>query len=40
MYIAKYWDGLCVFLSVGRIEIDNNTVERTIRPIAPQVCFL
>jgi hypothetical protein len=25
---------LCLFLSDGRIEIDNNTVERTIRPIA------
>jgi len=33
-YIAKYWDGLRLFLSDGRIEIDNNTVERTIRPIA------
>ena len=33
-YIAKYWDGLCLFLSDGRIEIDSNTVERTIRPIA------
>ncbi len=33
-YIAKYWDGLCIFLADGRIEIDNNTVERTIRPIA------
>jgi hypothetical protein len=33
-YIAKYWDGLCVFLTDGRVEIDNNTVERTIRPIA------
>jgi hypothetical protein len=33
-YIAKYWDGLCIFLIDGRIEIDNNTVERTIRPIA------
>jgi hypothetical protein len=32
-YIAKYWDGLCIFLTDGRIEIDNNTVERTIRPI-------
>lgn len=30
-YIAKYWDSLCVFLTDGRIEIDNNTVERTIR---------
>ena len=33
-YIAKYWDGLCLFLDDGRIELDNNTVERTIRPIA------
>ncbi len=33
-YIARYWDGLCLFLTDGRIEIDNNTVERTIRPIA------
>ncbi|MBB4571302.1 hypothetical protein GGE60_005463 [Rhizobium leucaenae] len=33
-YIAKYWEGLCVFLTDGRVEIDNNTVERTIRPIA------
>ncbi|MCV3739331.1 IS66 family transposase [Rhizobium sp. TRM96647] len=33
-YISQYWDGLCVYLTDGRIEIDNNTVERTIRPIA------
>lgn len=33
-YIARYWDGLILFLEDGRIEIDNNTVERTIRPIA------
>ncbi|SHJ41005.1 IS66 C-terminal element, partial [Thalassobacter stenotrophicus DSM 16310] len=33
-YIAKYWDGLCLFLGDGRIELDNNPVERTIRPIA------
>ena len=33
-YIAKYWTGLCLFLTDGRIEMDNNTVERTIRPIA------
>ncbi len=33
-YIAKYWDGLIRFLDDGRIEIDNNPVERTIRPIA------
>jgi transposase len=33
-YIAKYWDGLNLFLTDGRIEIDNNTVERCMRPIA------
>ncbi|WP_073256633.1 IS66 family transposase [Shimia gijangensis] len=33
-YIAKYWDGLCLFLTDGRVELDNNAVERTIRPIA------
>jgi hypothetical protein len=33
-YIAKYWDGLCRFLDDGRIELDSNAVERTIRPIA------
>ncbi|PRX02444.1 UNVERIFIED_ORG: transposase IS66-like protein [Martelella mediterranea] len=32
--IAKYWEGLQLFLTDGRVEIDNNTVERTIRPIA------
>lgn len=33
-YITKYWNGLTLFLTDGRIEMDNNTVERTIRPIA------
>ena len=33
-YIAKYWNGLNLFQTDGRIEIDNNPVERTIRPIA------
>ena len=33
-YIAKYWEGLCRFLDDGRIELDSNAVERTIRPIA------
>jgi transposase len=28
------WDGLCHFVDDGRIEIDSNVVERTIRPIA------
>ena len=33
-YIAKYWHGLILFLTDGRIEMDSNAVERTIRPIA------
>jgi transposase len=33
-YIAKYWNGLNLFLADGRIEIDNNAVERSMRPIA------
>ncbi len=33
-YIAKYWDGLIRFLEDGRIKLDSNPVERTIRPIA------
>ena len=28
------WAGLCLFLEDGRVEIDNNAVERTIRPLA------
>ena len=35
-YIAKYWRGLILFLTDGRIEMDSNAVERTIRPIALQ----
>jgi len=26
-YVAKYWDGLCVYLTGGRVEIDSNSVE-------------
>lgn len=33
-YIAKYREGLGRFVTDGRVEIDSNTVERTIRPIA------
>jgi len=33
-YALKLWSGLAVFLDDGRIEIDSNTVERSIRPIA------
>ena len=35
-YITKYWNGLILFLDDGRIEMDSNAVERTIRPIALQ----
>ncbi|MGB3244957.1 MAG: IS66 family transposase [Sulfitobacter sp.] len=35
-YIAKDWDGLILFLIDGRIEMDSNAVERTIRPISLQ----
>lgn len=35
-YIAKYWGGLILFLTDGRVEMDSNAVERTIRPIALQ----
>lgn len=33
-YIAKYLDGLKVFLADGTVEMDSNIVERSIRPIA------
>ena len=33
-YGLRHWDGLCRFLDDGRIEIDSNTVERSIRGIA------
>lgn len=33
-YGIRHWDGLILFLSDGRIEVDSNTVERAIRPIA------
>jgi len=33
-YALSRWAGLCLFLDDGRVEIDNNTVERAIRPIA------
>jgi transposase len=33
-YIAKYMKGLKAFLTDGTVEMDNNIVERTIRPIA------
>ncbi len=33
-YIAKYMDGLKLFLGDGSVEMDSNIVERAIRPIA------
>ncbi|MFO1036180.1 MAG: IS66 family transposase [Geminicoccaceae bacterium] len=33
-YTLARWDGLTRFLDDGRIELDSNTVERSIRPIA------
>jgi transposase len=33
-YGLSHWDGLTRFLDDGRIEIDSNIVERSIRPIA------
>jgi transposase len=33
-YPLKRWDGLVAFLDDGRIELDNNAVERSMRPIA------
>jgi transposase len=33
-YAISRWMGLCRFVDDGRIEIDNNVVERAIRPLA------
>ena len=33
-YALSRWPALCRFLDDGRVELDNNTVERAIRPIA------
>jgi transposase len=33
-YALSRWDGLTLFIDDGRIELDNNIVERSIRPIA------
>lgn len=32
-YIANHWDGLQAFLTDGRVEMVNNIVENTIRPL-------
>lgn len=33
-YTLGHWDGLTLFLTDGRVEVDSNTVERTMRTIA------
>lgn len=33
-YLLNHWDGLCVFLDDGRVEMDSNPVENLIRPLA------
>ncbi|MGY4503269.1 hypothetical protein ACVWYH_007226 [Bradyrhizobium sp. GM24.11] len=33
-YALSRWEGLTRFIEDGRIELDNNAVERSIRPIA------
>lgn len=32
-YLLNHWDGLCVFLDDGRVEMDSNPVENLIRPL-------
>jgi hypothetical protein len=32
-YIHRHWNGLQIFLTDGRVEMDTNPVENTIRPI-------
>ena len=33
-YALVRWPALCLYLDDGRIELDNNPVERAIRPVA------
>jgi len=33
-YALRHWDGLVRFLDDGRIELDTNCVERSMRPVA------
>lgn len=33
-YVLRHWAGLILFLDDGRIELDTNPVERSMRPIA------
>ncbi len=32
-YLTRHWEGLCVFLADGRVEMDSNPVENLIRPL-------
>jgi transposase len=38
-YALSRWAGLCLFLDDGRIEIDSNVVERSMRPLATRRSF-
>ena len=33
-YALRHWSGLTLFLDDGRIEMDTNVVERSMRPVA------
>jgi hypothetical protein len=33
-YALNHWDGLVLYLDDGRLELDTNTVERAMRPVA------
>jgi transposase len=33
-YAMNHWDGLERFLADGRIELDTNSIERSMRPVA------
>src|SRR3954466_8959177 len=33
-YVLRHWTGLVLFLEDGRLELDTNSIERAIRPIA------
>lgn len=33
-YMLGHWSGLTLFLADGRVEVDSNTIERTMRAIA------
>jgi hypothetical protein len=41
-YALNHWDGLQRFLEDGRIELDNNSVERAMRPVclSSKIAFL